>query len=117
MLKVWGMHMITLRPGVKAADFEKFLTTDVAKMPMYAGWNVHLLKGERGERKGQYVVLFEIDSLEARNRYSPTPDKMSPEADQFGKAHPELAGVFEKWGSLATVPGESTNYTDYVEVG
>src|SRR5690348_17011781 len=115
MSKVWGMHTITLRSGVKADDFEKFLIKDVAKRPMFEGWKLHLLKGERGDRKGQYMVMIEIDSLEARDRASPTPDKMSPEAEQFSKAHPELNQVFEKWGSLSTVPGQSTIFTDYVE--
>ncbi len=117
MSKVWGMHMVTLRPGIKAEDFEKFMMTDVAKLPMYDGWKVRLLKGERGERKGEYMVLIEIDSLEARNRFSPEPDKASPEADEFDKSHPEGNQVFEKWATLATVPGQATMYTDYVEVG
>jgi len=33
MSKVFGMHMIALRPGVKAEDFEKFVIEEAYPLP------------------------------------------------------------------------------------
>ena len=116
MPKVWGMHMIALRPGVKGEDFERFFKAEAAKLPFPEGWKWHLLKGERGERVGRYMVLFEIDSIEARDRYSPAEDVASPEFQRFIEAHPEMTSAFEKWKTLAHAPGSGTIFTDYVEI-
>lgn len=53
-------------------------------------------------------MVFEIESVEARDQYWPAPDKPS-EAGQ------SLAGQwFEKFGTFVTAVG---NFTDYVVVG
>ena len=31
MAKVFGMHMVALKPGVKAEDFEKFVIEEIRK--------------------------------------------------------------------------------------
>ena len=57
---------------------------------------------------GNYLLVFEIESVEARDQYWPAPDKPS-EAGQ------SLAGQwFEKFGTFVTAVG---NFTDYVVVG
>src|SRR5215467_11162569 len=107
MSKVWALHMIALRPGVKANEFEKFVKNEGSKMPMYDGWKVRLLKGERGERVGRYMVLIEIDDLATRDRFSPSENASSPEADKFAKAHPESLPVLEKWRKyVSALPGD-----------
>jgi len=108
--------MIALRPGVKGKDFETFFKAEAAKLPFPEGWKWHLLKGERGERVGRYMVLFEIDSVETRDGYSPAEDAFSPEFEQFFNSHPEWAGITEKWGTLAHTPGGGTIFTDYVQI-
>jgi hypothetical protein len=71
MPKLFGLHEIELQPGVEPDEYERFFAEEVAPKFELPGWNTHLLKGDRGERAGKYLVLLEIDSLEARDRYFP----------------------------------------------
>lgn len=118
MAKVFGMHMIGLRPGVKGEDFEKFFREKVLPVPIFSGWKWYLLKGDRGDREGKYVVMVEIESVEARNRYAPTPDGSTDEAKKFMEDHKEaFASMLTEWEKLASGIGAPTIYTDYVVVG
>ena len=69
MSRVFGMHMIALRPGVKAEDFEKFVIEEAYPFPWPS--EVYLLKGDRGDREGKYLVMYEFESVEARDRSFP----------------------------------------------
>ncbi len=118
MSKVWATHMIALRPGVKANEFETFVKNEGSKIPMFDGWKLRLLKGERGERVDRYLMLIEIDNLETRNRFSPSENGSSPEADKFMKSHPEFGQLLDKWRKyVSALPGDGTIFTDYVEIG
>ena len=118
MAKVFGMHMIGLRPDVKGEDFETFFREKVAPLPAFPGSKWYLLKGERGDREGKYLVMSEFESLEARDRFAPKPDGSSEEAERFMEAHKEaFNAVFTEWEKLASPVGAPTIYTDYVVVG
>ena len=113
MSKAFGMHMIALRPGVKAEDFERFVVEEV--YPTYQEFpdtNAYLLKGDRGDREGKYLAVFEFPSVETRDRHFPSPGEMSEEVQQFFAAHTAL---LEKWATFATPI--DVIYTDYVVVG
>lgn len=112
MSKVFGMHMIALLPGVKAEDFEKFVIEEMYPLPSLEGINFYLLKGDRGDREGKYLVVYEIESVEVRHQYFPAPGEMSKEVQQWFAT---AAAAMEKWATFAT----PTNviYTDYVVVG
>lgn len=112
MSKVFGMHMIALRPGVKAEDFEKFVIEEAYPLLSLEGPKVYLLKGDRGDREGKYLVMYEFERVEARDQLFPSPGEMSEEAQQFFEP---LAPVFEKWETFATPL--DTIYTDYIVVG
>ncbi|MGD8464145.1 MAG: hypothetical protein PVI09_09790 [Anaerolineae bacterium] len=112
MSKVFGMHMIALKPGVKAEDFERFVTEEVYPLPSPEGSESYLLRGDRGDREGKYLVMYEFESVEARDRFFPSPGEMSKEAQQVFEP---WAAAMEKWATLAT-PMDSI-YTDYVSVG
>ena len=114
MTKVFALHEVELRPGVSAEEFETFFATQIGSEPIYPGWWAQLLKADRGQRAGKYLIMFEIESVEVRNRYFPTAGERSEEARQFTQQHPEIAAMFEKWSSLASPPGEV--YTDYIVV-
>jgi hypothetical protein len=117
MAKVFGMHMIGLRTGVKGEDFETFFREKVAPLPNFPGTKWYLLKGERGDREGKYLVMSEIESVEARDRFAPKPDESSEEAERFMGAHKEaFEAVFAEWEKLASPVGAPTIYTDYVAV-
>jgi hypothetical protein len=112
MSKVFGMHMIALKPGVKAEDFAKFVTEEVYPLPSLEGAEVYLLKGDRGDREGKYLLMYEFESVEVRDRYFPSPGEMSKEAQQVFESY---AVAMEKWATFAT-PLDVIS-TDYVVVG
>lgn len=116
MTRVFGLHEIELNPGVKEEDFENFFLNEVANAPFYPGWRARLLKADRGARKGKYLMLVDIESEEARERFSPAPNQPSEEANQFDKKHnDELEPVFQKWNTFSpTQIGQNSNYTDYL---
>jgi len=108
--------MIELRPGVKAEEFEKFITEEVYPLPKFEGWKVHILKEDRGDREGKYLLMFDIESIAARDRYYPLPPgEETEEARQFFDAHPEWITALEKWATLAK-PLSRRVFTDYVVV-
>jgi hypothetical protein len=114
MSKVFGMHTIALKPGVKAEDFEKFITQEVYPLLSQPGMETSLLKGDRGDRENKYLWMIEFDSVESRTRYFPSPGESSEEAEQM-MASPEFGEIIKKWDSFATPI--DVIYTDYVEVG
>jgi hypothetical protein len=113
MAKVFGIHEIELRPGVTAEEFERFITEAIAPLSPFQGWNFHLAKGDRGARTGKYALIFEIESVEARDRYAPK----SGASEEAQRELARYARELEQWGKLSTVPGSDTRFTDYVVVG
>jgi hypothetical protein len=115
MPKVFGLHEIELQPGVEPEEYERFFAEEIAPSPQLPGWKTHLLKGERGARAGKYLVLLEIESLEARDRYFPGPHEESEEFTRFLEQHPEAAAALEK--RYSSPFGRQTDITtDYVAV-
>lgn len=114
MAKVLGMHTLELKPGVNEQEFEEFIRRDV--LPVYRkvpGQTVHLLRGDRGQRSGKYLVLIELESVERRDHIYPAV------GDDWGVAEDvvQLVGnvdpIWEKLATFADVfpdPG----FTDYV---
>lgn len=116
MAKVLGMHTVELKPGVNEQEFEEFIKTDV--LPAYRkvpGQTVYLLKGDRGERGGKYLMLIELESVERRDHIYP------PDGDDWGVAEDvqQLVGNMDPiWEKLFTfVEGfPDPAFTDYVMV-
>jgi hypothetical protein len=114
MPKVFGVHEIELQPGVDPEEYERFIAEVVAPMPEFPGWKTHLLKGDRGARTGKYLVLFEIESEEARDRYFPGPGEASEELTRFFEERPEAAAAMEKWETYTPFDSVDDVTTDYV---
>lgn len=115
MAKVYSLHMIALKAGASGPDFERFFQEQIGAVPAPRGLTMRLLKGDRGDRKGNYLVMFEFESDERRNQLfpeaGPAARQMSDEVMQWmGAAGPTLA----KWDEYAT-PFD-TIYTDYREL-
>jgi len=81
--KVFGMHEIELQPGVEPEDYERFFAEELAPTLKLPGWKTHLLRGDRGARGGKYLVLHEIESLDAHDRYFPGPGEQWEEFTRF----------------------------------
>ena len=116
MTRIFGLHEIELNPGVNEEEFENFFHNEVVKAPLYPGWKARLLKGDRGARKGKYLMLVEIDSVEERDRFAPDANQRSEETNQFDEQHKdEVEPVFQKWGTFSpTQLGVNSIYTDYL---
>ena len=117
MAKVISIHEIELRPGVTAEDFERFLTAEYLPgvAPMPPGWSVAYLKGDRAERAGKFAVLFEVDSVEVRDRFFTSSGEPSAELQYWRKqrtAAPEA--LEEKMHTFAAEIGEI--FTDYTVI-
>jgi hypothetical protein len=116
MTRVYGLHEIELNPGVSEEDFENFFLNEMATAPIFPGFKLQLLKGDRGARAGKYLMLFDIDSRETRDRFAPASNKSSEESDQFQEEHKDvLEPLFQKWATFSpTDIGQNLNYTDYL---
>ena len=116
MANVFGMHAIELKPGVSEQEFEEFVRKEV--IPVYnqvPGQTTHLLKGDRGERSGKYLVLIELESTERRDHIYP------PVGDGWGVAEDvqQMVGdtgpIWEKFATLAEAFPDPA-FSDYVMV-
>jgi hypothetical protein len=114
MGKVYGIHEIELQPGVNEEAFANFINQEFNEA---FAWikvqRVALLKGDRGERAGKYALLFEIDSLEARD------STQGAEGHRWYEEHKELVdSLLKKLASFTPTDlgEEAPFYTDYVEL-
>ena len=107
MAKVLCIHQFMLRPGVAEEDFERFIKEEWPSAPTLAGTTSHCLKGDRGDREGRYIMIFEYDSKETRDRLSPS---VTEENEEFQAWRQATAPWFEKVSKLVT----ESIWTDYV---
>ncbi|ACX87309.1 hypothetical protein F6Q07_00245 [Pectobacterium parmentieri] len=114
--RVIGIHNLALRPNVQAETFETFIAQNHHRIVDYPDWKFRLLKGERGNRLDQYVVLMEITSLDALNTFYPEADIATKEAAMFAKAHQDTKQMYEEWKQLASFSGSPQVYTDYLAI-
>lgn len=113
MSKVFGMHAVELKPGVDEREFEDFICNQL--IPVYRvvpGQTIHLLKGDRGERNGKYMVLIELESPARRDHIYPAEGGFAEDVQQLvGDVDP----IFEKLATFVeNFPDEAV--TDYVMV-
>ena len=114
MSKVYAFHMVALKAGASGPDFERYCREELKSWPL-SGMAMRLLKGDRGDREGKYLVMFEFESVERRNQLfpeaGPAPRQTSDEFMQWmSAAGPTMA----KWDEYAT-PIDVIS-TDYREV-
>ena len=107
MAKIYATHEMELRPGVSDEAFERYIAKDSSFFGDLPGVVIHLLKGDRGGRVGKYMVLFEFDSVETRDRYWPASGEATDEIQRR-----LVASEQELWDRWAP----PYPWTDYVEV-
>ena len=114
MAKVYGIHLISLRLGVDPAEFEEFVVTTLPRLSNFEGWKTRVLKGDRGDRPGQYAVLIEIEDEATRDRFARGDGVETPDFERFVAEHPEMVDAMKKWSQYATPYWEGIGiYTDY----
>ncbi len=107
---------VLLRPGVSEADFERFAIEEYYLMTRLPGEEGFLLKGDRGDREGGYLLLIAYENLEIRQRRS---SGKKGQTVQHGWVSEEMRKwldsdsvqlTVKKWNSLA----QTGLYTSYV---
>ena len=83
---------------------------------MVPGWKLHLLKGERGAPVGKFLVLLEIESVEARDRYFPNPGEESEEVTRFLNSTQKLRRRSRNGTKMGPFGSRTDISTDYVAV-
>jgi hypothetical protein len=108
--RVMALREVTLKNGASAQEFEKYFSEVYARTmaERIPGLQVYLLRGERGERQGKYVMVYELDSLARRNEYWPQPDVASERITQLTQNMPQFE--FDKHLEA----GSGNAYTDYL---
>ena len=77
--------------------------------PQFEGFTSSVARGDRGARTAKYIIVYEIESIEAGNRYFPASNVMSEEAQRIRE---RAAPALEKLGKLC-----SSTFTDCVVIG
>jgi len=110
---VVSVREFELKPGIKADDFEAFARRGISEAETRGnlGPQMHVLRGERGERKGKYVLVWEFDSIAARDQCFPKEGAGSSVG--FRETWSRIRVMLGKFGSYVRVKGD---YTDYVLV-
>ncbi|MCP3968468.1 MAG: hypothetical protein GY750_18920 [Lentisphaerae bacterium] len=116
LARVIGIHNLALHSGVTGDDFESFISENHNRIVDYPGWKFHVLKCHRGNRLDQYVMMMEIESLEAVEHFYPQADIPTLEVDKFAEAYKDTKAMYEEWKKLASFSGSPQMYTDYIVV-
>jgi len=115
MGRVLGLHEVELRPDVDPSEFERVFADEIATSATPPGFRARLLKGERGDRTGKFLVLMEMDDVETFHQYFPEPDVVSEQLGQFMQQHPDTAAAWDKMSSFTVEPDTVTDYVVVVE--
>lgn len=112
MAKVLGLHEIELSADGDPAEFERLAAAAMAEA-VPDGMSVRLFKADRGRRNGKYLMIIQLDSVEARDAIFPVEDEDGGEALAFFEAHPTAA---EAWNRFRDYEPSTDVATDYVEI-
>jgi len=110
---VLSVREFELRSGVKPEEFENYARQELTRALSQAKTGAHfrILKGDRGDRKGGYLLIWEFESVAARNEFFPKEGGgASPTCQQAWK---RIKLAIEKFSMYVK---EKHSYTDYVTV-
>ena len=110
MAKIFSFVPLELQPGVKGEDFVKFWLEEYAPLGQRLGWESHVLKGYRGERVGQYAVIWEMPSVESRDRIVQDDEQLTEEGQRL--LEPDFQVLNQKLDTFVT----GWPYADYIEL-
>jgi hypothetical protein len=111
--KVLGIHYYTLRQGVAPSAFEKFIVNEWEPVisERFPGIKMMIMKGERGSKIGQYVMVYDITSLYVRDFYWPSAGGSTDAANAIIEScGDQCSQLWTRFGEMA----ERTDWTDYV---
>lgn len=112
---VFSLHYVglNLKKGVTAEHFEQFVQTRGVQIPAYPGWKWSLLKGLRGERENQYMMLYEAESAQHYARYVDAKGGKTALAHAFWQDNPDGQALITEWKTWATFGELPTIFSYY----
>lgn len=112
--EILALREIEIKPNMEA-QFESYVnkTFHPTLQNYLDGFHGYVMRGDRGERLGKYLMVFSFDTADRRNFYFPeeggdTPEALTEELNILNKLREEL-GKF-------IVEGSSDTYTDYISI-
>ena len=111
MAKIFSVVPLELQPGVTGEDFVKFWLEEYAPLGQRLGWESHVLKADRGERVGQYAVIWEIPSAESRDQIMQGDGQLTEEGKRL--LEPDFQVLNAKLDTFIN----GWPFTDYIELG
>lgn len=114
MTKVLSLHTFELKPGCDATQFEEFVLRDI--LPVYRkvpGQTAQLIKGDRGERTGKYLLLVELQSVERRDDIYPPEGADRSIAHDVHEFLQEIGPLWDTFFTFAEI-SSGLEFTDYV---
>jgi hypothetical protein len=118
MGRLFGIHELELRNGVSPDEFERFAREDLSRVRPREGQTIYVIKGDRGERQGKYALVFEYESVQARDRDVPSPNADSEELVAWLDQHyAEVGALFDRLSTFVQPDWDiGHHYTDYVVI-
>ena len=115
---VFSLHYIglNLKKGVTAEHFENFVREQGIGIPAYPGWHWTLLKGLRGERENQYLMLHEAPSAEEYAQYIDRNGDQTARARDFWREHSRAQALIAEWKTFSTFAELPTIFSYYSTV-
>jgi hypothetical protein len=113
--RLLGIHHFSLKDGVKPEDFERFIVEkwNPVMSDRFPGIHLMLVKGERNARDGEYLMVYDIQSVYVRDWYWPSSDEQTEASEAIWENCGEACSdVDERFASMA----ERTRWADYVEL-
>ena len=122
---ILGIHYIKVKPG-RSAEFEKFVIEKLhpAVGQLFPDMQLLYYKAVTGDNKGEYITIFTIESVAARDKYWPSG---APETEVLKKGFAPLKKLALELGDYlvegsylkpesggAAAYFESTKWTDFV---
>ncbi len=110
---VYSMREFDLKSGVNADEFDAFVRKEMANAvgKDAEGMKLRIFKADRGVRKGRYLLVWEFDSVAARDRYFPREGSLGSPAFQQVLDHMKTV-----MGKFSGDINQNFAYTDYVQM-
>ena len=101
--------------NTKVDEFENFVIKEYhpALQNHVEGYFNYVLKGDRGDKAGSYLLLTVFDNADRRDQYFPVP--LDPPSDAFQNQFTEVEDLAEKFSGYL-IENVDHDYTDYIVV-
>lgn len=112
MTKIMNIHPLELKPGVNPEEFERFVLEEMSQYVTGEGNSMRVLKGVKGNKKDQYVLVFDQD----REYYFASEEEQAERHKQNDENHPDNRKIEAKFLTYVVNPFEDGKYTHYNEL-